>query len=362
MEFIRELKRVLYHEANEYHLAEKAKIFKFFLKDIFNNPNLEISISAKEIIQLQFSTEADSIRPIDNVGTGLHQLILLAFAVTNIEDSIFCIEEPEIFIHPEVQRKFIRYLIENTNNQYFITTHSNSFINEDGLNIYRVWHDGNSTKVEKAIDSKSKNQILDDLGYQASDLLQTNFIIWVEGPSDRIYIKHWIHCLDKELIEGIHYTIMFYGGRLLSNLTIDDEEIEDFININKINRNGAIFLDSDKANADDTVNQTKQRIIKEFTSQDKFVLLTTGREIENYIDADTLNKALGGMGKMSLNNYDLYTDIFDGNTINKIKLAKTVIGLSDDIFDIGNLKEDIVALTNAINKANKQITEIGVKM
>ena len=31
--------------------------------------------------------------------------------------------------------------------------------------------------------------VLDDLGAKASDIFQSNGIIWVEGPSDRIYIK-----------------------------------------------------------------------------------------------------------------------------------------------------------------------------
>ena len=296
-----------------------------------------------------------SIRPIENLGTGLHQLILLAFAVTNIENSIFCIEEPEIFIHPEVQRKFIRYLVENTNNQYFITTHSNAFINEEGLDIYRVWHNGNRTLVEKAIDSNSKNHILDDLGYQASDLLQTNFIIWVEGPSDRIYIRHWISIESNDkLIEGIHYTIMFYGGRLLSHLTIEenDDEVSNFININKINRNAAIFIDSDKKEADEIINATKERMITEFTTQKKQHILTKGREIENYIDIETLNAALTKINRPTLSEYDLFTDIFIEKNIDKMKLAKAVVEISNEVFDVGGLKENIKHLVASINKAN----------
>ena len=34
--------------------------------------------------------------------------------------------------------------------------------------------------------------ILDDLEARASDLLQANGIVWVEGPSDRIYFKNRI--------------------------------------------------------------------------------------------------------------------------------------------------------------------------
>ena len=47
-------------------------------------------------------------------------------------------------------------------------------------------------------------------------ILQANCVVWVEGPSDRIYLKHWIEAVTSELIEGLHYSIMFYGGRLLS--------------------------------------------------------------------------------------------------------------------------------------------------
>lgn len=37
-------------------------------------------------------------------------------------------------------------------------------------------------------DYKGGADALDDLGVKASDLLQANGIIWVEGPSDRAYI------------------------------------------------------------------------------------------------------------------------------------------------------------------------------
>ena len=75
---------------------------------------------------------------------------------------------------------------------------------------------------------KEKSIICNDLGYKASDLLQTNSIIWVEGPSDRIYINFWLNEIDDSLVEGVHYSIMFYGGRLFSHLTADDyDDIED---------------------------------------------------------------------------------------------------------------------------------------
>jgi predicted ATP-dependent endonuclease of OLD family len=353
--FLSELEKIMRPAGPSFISRKKFRLFKAFLRSVLNNNNIEVSISYEGEIQLQLDNHTDIEFPIKNLGTGIHQLILLAFATTTIENSIFCIEEPEIFIHPEVQRKFIRYLVENTNNQYFITTHSNAFINEEGLDVYRVWHDGRSTKVEKAIDSNSKSQILDDLGYHASDLLQTNFIIWVEGPSDRIYIRHWINCEDKKLIEGIHYTIMFYGGRLLSHLTIDDSEIEDFINISNINRNAAIFIDSDKKDEKDNINHTKERIIKSFAVKKKQFVLTVGREIENYIEIKTLNRALVAIGKKPFAEYNRYTDIFEDQTIDKMKLAKAVIRITNNVFKTGGLKDDIQDLVYSIKKSNNLV-------
>lgn len=74
----------------------------------------------------------------------------------------------------------------------------------------------NNESVISSVNNDIDNYaILDDLDVRASDLLQSNGIIWVEGPSDRVYIKHWLHqfcqCSFKE---GSDYQFLYYGGRL----------------------------------------------------------------------------------------------------------------------------------------------------
>lgn len=101
------------------------------------------------------------------------------------------------------------------------------------------------------------------LGYRASDLLQCNAVIWVEGPSDRIYLNHWIRAVAPELVEGVDYSIMFYGGRLLSHLSADDSEVSDFISLRKLNRNVAVVIDSDRCSSRASINTTKQRVSAE---------------------------------------------------------------------------------------------------
>jgi hypothetical protein len=49
-------------------------------------------------------------------------------------------------------------------------------------------------------------------------------VIWVEGPSDRIYIRHWLKLADAHLTEEVHFSIMFYGGKLLSHLSAGETD------------------------------------------------------------------------------------------------------------------------------------------
>jgi len=127
--------------------------------------------------------------------------------------------------------------------------------------------------------------ILDRLGYLASDILQSNCILWVEGPSDRIYLNHWIKGHAPDLIEGLHYSIMFYGGRLLSHLAANEKEdgADDFIDLQSLNRNSAILIDSDRSSAQGMLRHSKVRVMKEIEASGGIAWVTKGREIENYI-------------------------------------------------------------------------------
>jgi hypothetical protein len=132
------------------------------------------------------------------------------------------------------------------------------------------------------------------MGYKASDLLQSNGIIWVEGPSDRNLITRWISLINPKLEEGLHYSIMYYGGRLLANCTFDVDFLEDnFIPLLRINRNAYVVIDRDNSAK---VNKTKTRINNEIGEGKCWI--TQGREIENYLNEKVI--------KMWLNSKSAY--------------------------------------------------------
>lgn len=342
-------------------LAERAGFDRIvaFVRDVVGNNEAELKVPYKrDTIHVIMDNKT---LPLASLGTGVHEVIILAVAATVLQEQVICIEEPELHLHPLLQRKLILYLLEKTSNQYFITTHSSHFLDMPDVTVFHVRLNGSDTSVCRAHDATTKFEICRDLGCRASDIMQSNCVVWVEGPSDRVYLNHWLRSDDSSLIEGIHYSIMFYGGRLLRHLSANDPEVEEFISLRRLNRNLVVVMDSDRKTPRQHLNSTKKRIKKEFNSNGGFAWVTKGREIENYVERDALCAAVervspGSRTKVGKGPFDraVPSRKTPGGAVryvDKVKVAHEVVKQAPDLNRL-DLQKELDRLVKFIRRCN----------
>lgn len=302
--------------------------------------------------------------PLTDLGSGIEQVVLHAIAATSADNSIVTFEEPELHLHPVLQRQLLVYLAKKTTNQYFISTHSAHMIDNYHTSVFHVRLVDGQTNIKYAGTDAARHRVCEELGYRPSDIVQSNCVIWVEGPSDRIYLQHWLEQQDSHLKEGVHFAIMFYGGKLLSHLSAaetddPDGNLENLIQLRMLNRHVAVIIDSDSTKKDQPIRETKQRVVDEVIEHGGVAWVTEGREIENYVQPARLKAAVEsvatgrGTAVQTGKFQNPIPKIKKGSktSISKMKVAKQVVSSPSDLSRY-DLQERLDELCSFIRKAN----------
>jgi putative ATP-dependent endonuclease of the OLD family len=220
------------------------------------------------------------------------------------QPSHYVFEEIENNLHPRVIKRLIDYLIDNINpseTRIVFSTHSPVVIDhlssKHDAAIHHVYQSDNEVVCHVVQDYRALGAVIDDLGAKPSDLLQANFIVWVEGPTEMIVVPHWISKIAPELNLGSDYVIAIYGGRLLARFSAnepDDREVTK-VDVARLNRNFAFAMDSDGIVDGKAPTPGKQAILTAHESGEiEFPLwLTDGREIEDYYPIQSFSKVFG---------------------------------------------------------------------
>jgi len=186
-------------------------------------------------------------QPVHRLGDGLQSAIILSFLPLTTENhSLFFIEEPEIHLHPGLQRKVLD-LFSRTPHTFFLTTHSNHLLDitldfDTSIFTFNKLVDQTSDQAQlpnfvvESMTFGSRNA-LELLGVRNSSAYLVNATIWVEGFTDRFYIRNFLLLYIKHLestgakhpslfkpSEDIHFAFVEYSGSNIDHWSFSDIE------------------------------------------------------------------------------------------------------------------------------------------
>lgn len=308
----------------------------------------------------------------------LHLLVMPQVDGRSAEHSVYAFEELENNLHPTLLRRLFTYVekfavVNRT--KIFLTTHSNVALDLFGASeqaqIVHVTHDGETAKTSTVHAHFDKLGVISDLGARPADLLQANGIIWVEGPSDAIYMNRWIDLMSNGAFrEGRNYVCAFYGGSLLARTQFvgPDKAEEELVNLLQVNPNVVVICDGDRTSAAAPLKPRVQRIQAELASVPGAVLwVTQPKEIEGYLSGAILTRALDLPN--AVRDPDQYELIFpnsarDGTSyvesvlgrpsIDKIELAAScALAERQELIGRFDWREQLTSITAAIGRWNQ---------
>lgn len=222
---------------------------------------------------------------LSNVGAGLRNIYVLSLLqayhkLCDNNHTIFLVEEPEIYLHPSLQKTMGNILYEISNsNQVIFTTHSPLVLkNLEASQVKKVLL---NDKHETEVIATDLSDIINELGYSTEDILNTDFVIFVEGKEDKERLKAII---DK------YYTISPQNIFIIDTKGCNNIETYAtlrFLHKTTLRENFLIIKDSDTKDVIQTkkafVNKLRENLGEQyFEETENHVLILAYSSLENY--------------------------------------------------------------------------------
>ncbi|WP_313579658.1 ATP-binding protein [Chishuiella sp.] len=338
------------------------KDFESFLSETFFQ-NKEITIIPRlEEKDVYIHIEGDDEdRPIYNLGEGVQAIIILTYPLffNKGKNLKVYIEEPDVYLHPGFQRILIETLLKTKgfkDFQYFFTTHSNHFLDMtldyQKISVYKFSKDDGQFYIDN-IDNPDIT-LLEHLGVKNSSVFLTNCTIWVEGITDRIYIRKYLELYQEsdkveKYFEDVHYSFVEYGGNNITHWSFLDKE-EKSIDVKKLC--GKLFLISDNDNA--KAGSEKYKRIQQLKENlgDRYYCLNV-KEIENLLTKESLLKTLKFIDKAKDKNLIKVKNNkqFKGNSAVGTFIDKNIDGLNKNYANkSGTIKDKVQFAQGVVNE------------
>lgn len=165
-------------------------------------------------------------------GSGLKHFIDILLKVTVSQANVILLDEPEMGLHPGLQRRFIDYLHQlaaKKNIQIFMATHSPVLLNyAESISYYRVVNTRGNREVFP-VNREAIHTLLSDMGLRPSDIFNQDICLLVEGASEIVFFEHIIRKLYAQEFEKISVGIIQYGGSAAEGIISGNIDISNIV-------------------------------------------------------------------------------------------------------------------------------------
>ncbi|MAD02116.1 MAG: hypothetical protein CMK65_00615 [Pseudoalteromonas sp.] len=285
------------HLLGSYQKRQKVRDYEQYLSEnfFFGRDISLVPMVDKDVVYVKEGDDED--RAIYDLGDGIQSIILLTYKVFMAESpTMFFIEEPEHFLHAGLQRTLIETFAKHKEHMFFMTTHSNHFLDlaqeRDDISIQQVSRVNGESKVQASLDY---GELLNELGVRASSVLLANCSIWVEGVTDKLYLRAYLNKYFEELgdedkkrklksyHENLHFVFTEYQGSNITHWDFSNDLENDGSETpaKRLNRNILLIADADIEGKGERAESLKKALGEAF-------YLLEYKEIENFIPFDIL--------------------------------------------------------------------------
>ncbi|HDR7002693.1 ATP-dependent nuclease [Bacillus cereus] len=265
----------------------------------------------------------EKYQPLSRSGDGIYNtLYLLAKLLNNFSSmNIVFIDEPEIGLHPMLQKRFIRLLRKISRNfpiKWVLATHSPFILQslKGKEKLYLIKHDGIQTHCQD-IDITSKEIVFNTLGAYLPLALSAKGVIFVEGQTEVTVLTILLKKVGLN-IEEQRILIIPLGGENLFKIAAKDLKI--------LHEKSMVIIDSDLPQSEEqggNVKQVKLNYEAECAQNNvEFLMLKEYRTLENMYQNNILAEVLNR--DVETLNYGAYDEVPGITERNKVAIGESV--------------------------------------